>query len=104
MRLTEFYKKMVIFGLAPSTKFLESVVSAFEEKVIKPGYIAPQVPHGAKVPNLVELSKQKPFNKYFVYSVSLDGKLRASHISLVTIMEIYQSNKHCLNLQELLRK
>lgn len=102
MRLSEFYKKMVIFGLAPSTKFLESVIGAFEDKVIKPGFNVPNIPEGARVPNLVELSKQKPFNKYFVYSVSLDGKLRASHISIDTVMEIYQTNKHCMNLQELL--
>ena len=87
--MSEFYKKMVVFGLAPSKKFLISVVEAFEEKVIKPGFISPKIPEGSRVPNLVELSKQKPFNKYFVYSVSLDGKLRASHISIDTILDIY---------------
>lgn len=48
---------MVIFGLAPNTKFIETVIETFEEKVVKPGYFTPKIPEGYKVPNLVELAK-----------------------------------------------
>ena len=46
---------MVIFGLAPHTKFIVGIIESFEEKVIKPGYQMPKIPSGKMVPNLVEL-------------------------------------------------
>jgi hypothetical protein len=103
LRLQEFYKNFVIFGLAPSYKFIENVIETFQEKVIKPGFSMPPIPEGQKVPNLAELRNCRPFNEFFVYQVQNNGKLVASHISLATILNIFQINKHCFNLQELLK-
>ena len=62
----------------------------------------PKVETGKKVPNLTELRKIKPCNKYFVYRVDIEGKLHVTHISLAAILELYEVNKHTMNLSEFL--
>ena len=96
---------MIIFGLAPNTEFLAEVLQAFEEKVKKPAFTIPKELEGPNgVPNLAELGKLKPYNKYFVYKVDRLGALHVSHASLETLIEICQLNKSCVSLIDLLKR
>mmetsp|Transcript_20441 Transcript_20441/g.31168 ORF Transcript_20441/g.31168 Transcript_20441/m.31168 type:complete len:90 (+) Transcript_20441:44-313(+) len=89
---------MVLFGLAPSSLFLQRTVKHFEERIQKPSFTFPRIPEGRRVPDLAELKKLKPFNKYFVYSADIEAKLTVTHISLEAILELYEVTKHSMNL------
>ena len=90
LRIEKFYMNMVLFGLAPSTQYLEKVILNFEEQLHRPVVNAAM--------------KQKPFNRFFVYKVAKDGSLSISHLSLDTLQEIYRVNKYCNALQQLLKR
>ena len=103
--MADFYRNMVVFGLAPSTQFLRKVLQSFEDRVKKPAVTFPKEvegPNGA--PNLAELAKLRPFNKYFVYRVDRQRHLHASHISLEALLEICRLNKYCNSLMDLLKR
>ena len=103
--MKDFYKNMVIFGLAPSTEFLQNALQRFEEKVRRPAFTMPKELEGPNgVPNLAELAKLKPSNKYFVYRVDRFGCLHVSHTSLETLLELCQLNKFTCSLIDLLRR
>ena len=53
MRIGDFYKNVVIFGLAPSREFLEEALARFEEKFRRPSFVMPKELEGPNgVPNL----------------------------------------------------
>lgn len=83
IRLGQFFRNMVVFGLVPHSKYLQNVLFNFSEKIEQPKYSY------VTLPNPVEDAKAraqvKPYNKFFVYSLKKDGTLTISHISLEAI-------------------
>jgi hypothetical protein len=41
------------------------------------------------VQTIIDYKKQKPFNKYFVYKIELNGFFEISHISFEVMKELY---------------
>jgi len=86
LRIDDFYRFMVIFGLAPNRPSIESLVNDFDKHIQKPVFapvdyfIATQKLHIQH-----EFRSQKPFNQYFVYRVNFQGYLEVSHISFMAL-------------------
>ena len=93
LRIEKFCLNMVLFGLAPSTQYLEKVILNFDEQLERP-----------VVSSGLNQKKEKPYNRFFVYKVAKDGSLSISHLSLDTLYEIYRVNKYCYALQRLLKR
>ena len=87
---------MLVFGLVPNEAYLKQILKDFEIRFNRPQFINtddltdPQV----KVQSLIDYSKQKPYNKYFVYKIEKNGFLEISHVSFEVLKEIYTSNKY----------
>ena len=80
---------MVIFGLAPSQKFIEEVVQTYSEKVLQPSFHFNVDTKGmSKYEEMLERRKVKPFNDHFVYRLLSNGKLEISHLSLETWLDL----------------
>ena len=95
---------MVVFGLAPSSKFIEDLIMTYAEKVKQPSFLFSVNTKGmCKYDEMLERRKIKPFNANFVYRLLTNGQLEISHISLETILDIFKINKDCNNIHNFLK-
>lgn len=92
---------MVVFGLAPNTQYLKSVLHNYSEQVVQPTYNYTTHPN-AKTDQM-ERKKVRPFNKQFVYRLNIDGTLEETHISLDAFLDLFRVNKQILNFHSYLK-
>jgi hypothetical protein len=92
---------MVVFGLAPNTAYLKSVLGNYSEKIKQPSF--PYVTNSNPIVDQVERKKVKPFNRNFAYKLLNDGTLEISHISLESVLDLYKINKQILNFHKYIR-
>lgn len=90
-----------MFGLAPNTQYLKSILHNYSEQVKQPSYN--YTTHANPKIDQVERKKIKPFNKQFVYKLNMDGTLEVTHISLDAFLELFKVNKLILNFHSYLK-
>ena len=96
LRLNQFFKNMVVFGLAPNTVYLEKLFHNYSEKIQQPNYS--YVTNTNPKVDKIERAKVKPFNDQFVYRLLRDGTLEITHVSLEVLKDLFKLNKHSVNL------
>lgn len=97
MRVGEFCKKMVMFGLVPSLEFIDFIIKEYRRALPKATSKLTLVrdKHDKKPPGV------RVYDQEFVYSMEDDS---ITHISLAPIKKLFSLNHVCESLAQFLHK